>query len=183
MSDQPSATLPIADTKAVRAYIAGLARAHPRMLYGALALHVLAAVAGLAAPRLIGDLVESVSNGTTTGHVDRVMVLLAGFLVTQTVLTRFARYLSQALGEQVLAELREDFVANTLALPVGVVESAGSGDLLTRTSRDVDQLGWSIRMALPEWTISVITAAVTLAAAITVGWWVALPASWVCRRW
>ena len=60
-------------------------------------------------------------------------------------LTRFARYYSQVLGEQVLAELREDFVGNTLALPVGVVESAGSGDLLTRTSRDVDQLGWSVR--------------------------------------
>jgi ABC-type multidrug transport system fused ATPase/permease subunit len=79
------------------------------------------------------------------------------------------------LGEQVLAELREDFVGNTLALPVGVVESAGSGDLLTRTSRDVDQLGWSVRMALPEWTIAVVTAIVTFIAAISVGWWVALP--------
>ena len=49
------------------------------------------------------------------------------------------------LGEQVLAELREDFVGNALALPIGVVESAGAGDLLTRTSRDVDQLGWSVR--------------------------------------
>ena len=67
----------------------------------------------------------------------------------QTVLTRYARYVSQVLGEQVLAELREDFVGNALALPVGVVESAGSGDLLTRTSRDVDQLGWSVRWALP----------------------------------
>ena len=76
----------------------------------------------------------------------------------QTVLTRYARYVSQVLGEQVLAELREDFVGNALALPVGVVESAGSGDLLTRTSRDVDQLGWSVRLALPEWTIAVITA-------------------------
>ena len=79
------------------------------------------------------------------------------------------------LGEQVLAELREDFVENTLALPVGVVESAGSGDLLTRTGRDVDQLGWSVRWALPEWTIAVVTAVLTFAAALSVGWWVALP--------
>jgi ABC-type multidrug transport system fused ATPase/permease subunit len=145
------------------------------MLWSAVALHVLAALAGLAAPRLLGDLVQAVERGTTTGHVDRVVAALAGFLVVQTVLTRYARYLSQVLGEQVLAELREDFVGNTLALPVGVVESAGSGDLLTRTSRDVDQLGWSVRMALPEWTIAVITAVVTFAAAISVGWWVALP--------
>ena len=74
-----------------------------------------------------------------------------------------------------LAELREDFVGNVLALPIGVVESAGSGDLLTRTGRDVDQLGWSVRWAMPEWTIAVITAVVTFAAAVSVGWWVVPP--------
>jgi ABC-type multidrug transport system fused ATPase/permease subunit len=170
-----STQLPVADSRAVRRYAASIARRHPRMLWGALALHVLAALAALAAPRLLGDLVQAVEHGTTAGHVDRLVALLAGFLVVQTVLTRYARYISQVLGEQVLAQLREDFVGNTLALPVGVVESAGSGDLLTRTSRDVDQLGWSVRMALPEWTIAVVTAILTFAAAIAVGWWVALP--------
>ncbi len=167
--------LPVADTRTVRAYVGTLARRHPKMLYSALALHVCAALAALAAPRLLGGLVEAVQDGTTVGHVDKIIGLLACFLLAQTVLTRFARYLSQVLGEQVLAELREDFVDNTLALPVGVVEEAGSGDLLTRTSRDVDQLGWSVRMALPEWTIAVITAVLTLVAAVSVGWWVALP--------
>ncbi|NPC97547.1 ABC transporter ATP-binding protein [Nocardioides sp. zg-DK7169] len=167
--------LPVADSRALRSYVKRLARRHPRLLFGALGLHVLAAAAALAAPRLLGDLVEAVELGTTAGHVDEIMLLLAGFVVLQTVLTRFARYLSQVLGEQVLAELREDFVESSLALPVGVVESAGSGDLLTRTSRDVDQLGWSVRWALPEWTIALVTAVITFAAAISVGWWVALP--------
>jgi len=167
--------LPVADSRSLRRYVRGLARRHPRMLWSALALHIGAALAGLAAPRLLGDLVQSVDEGTTVGHVDQVVLALAVFLVVQTVLTRYARLTSQVLGEQVLAELREDFVGNALALPVGVVESAGSGDLLTRTSRDVDQLGWSVRWALPEWTIAVVTAIVTFVAAVTVGWWVLLP--------
>jgi ABC-type multidrug transport system fused ATPase/permease subunit len=170
-----STSLPIADTPAVRRYAGAIARRNPRLLWTALSLHVLAAVAALAAPRLLGDLVEAVEEGTTTSYVDKVILVLAGFLVLQTVLTRYARLASQVLGEKVLAELREDFVGNALALPVGVVESAGSGDLLTRTSRDVDQLGWSVRWALPEWTIAVVTAVVTFAAAISVGWWVAIP--------
>ena len=167
--------LPVADGQSVRRYATRIARRHPRLLWGALALHVGAALAALAAPRLLGDLVEAVEDGTTVGHVDRIILVLAGFLLVQTVLTRFARYASQVLGEQVLAELREDFVGNALALPVGVVESAGSGDLLTRTSRDVEQLGWSVRWALPEWTIAVVTAVLTFAAALSVGWWVAIP--------
>ncbi len=167
--------LPVASDKDVRAYVATLARRHPRMLWGALGLHLLAAGAALAPPRLIGDLVESVETGTTAGHVDLLLALLAGFLVVQVLLTRYARLLSQVLGEQVLAELREEFVENTLKLPLGPVEDAGSGDLLTRTGRDVDQLNWSIRYALPEWTIACLTAVATLVAALTVGWWVALP--------
>ncbi len=170
-----STSLPVADGAAVRAHARAIARDHPRLLGGALALHVLAALAALAAPRLLGNLVEAVEQGTTTDHVDRIIMLLAGFLLVQTLLTRYARLLSQVLGEQVLAELREDFVGNALSLPVGVVESAGSGDLLTRTGRDVDQLGWSVRYAMPEWTIAVVTAVATFVAAVSVGWWVALP--------
>ncbi len=170
-----STSLPVAESRAVRRYARAIARRYPRMLWGAVTLHVLAALAGLAAPRLIGDLVQGVQDGTTTGHVDRIILLLAGFLVVQTLLTRYARYVSQVLGERVLAELREDFVGSTLSLPLGVVESAGSGDLLTRTGRDVDQLGWSVRWALPEWTIAMVTAVVTFAAALSVGWWVLVP--------
>ncbi|WP_181312156.1 ABC transporter ATP-binding protein [Nocardioides campestrisoli] len=168
-------TLPVAQGGEVGRYAVSILRRHPRLLGGALALHVLAALAALAAPRLLGDLVEAVETGTTVGYVDQVILLLGGFLLAQTVATRFARLLSQVLGERVLAELREDFVDNALALPIGTVESAGSGDLMTRTSRDVEQLGWSVRWALPEWTIAVVTAVLTLAAAISVGWWVALP--------
>ncbi len=170
-----STMLPVSSTREVRRYAVRLARRHPRTLGLALGLHVLAALAGLAAPALLGGLVQAVATGTTTGHVDRIIAALAVFLVLQTVFTRYARYVSQAFGEQVLAELREDFVENTLALPVGVVETAGSGDLLTRTSRDVDQLGWSVRWALPEWVIAVVTAILTFAAALFVGWWVTVP--------
>jgi ABC-type multidrug transport system fused ATPase/permease subunit len=166
--------LPVADVHDVRRYLAGLFRRHPRSILIALGLHVLAAAAGLAGPRLLGSLVQAVHDGTTVHHVDVTALLLAGFLLTQTVLTRFARLRSQVFGEQILAELREDFVDNALDLPIGVVESAGSGDLLTRTSRDVEQLGWSVRWAIPEWVIAVITTVMILVGAVLVGWWVLL---------
>ena len=167
--------LPVADGNDVRRYLGRLFRNHPRTIVVALGLHVLAAAAGLAAPRLLGDLVQSVHDGTTVDHVDRIAILLAGFLLLQTVLTRYARLRSQVFGEQVIAELREDFVDNALDLPIGVVESAGSGDLLTRTSRDIEQLSWSVRWALPEWVIAVITSVMILLGAVLVGWWVLIP--------
>jgi len=175
MSTASAETLPVADGRQVRRYVGRLLSRHRRPVVLATVLHSAAALAALAGPRLLGNLVEAVEKGTTLGYVNQTILLLAGFLVVQTVLTRYARYVSFVLGEEVLADLREDFVENTLAIPVGVVESAGSGDLLTRTSRDVEQLGWSVRWALPEWSIAAITAVMTFSAALLVGWWVAVP--------
>ena len=78
MTPPDDTKLPVANGRSVRRYARTIARQYPRMLWGALVLHVLAALAGLAAPRLIGDLVESVQDGTTVDHVDQVIAVLAG---------------------------------------------------------------------------------------------------------
>ena len=168
-------TLPVADTTQVRQALWQLAKRHRLALGVALVLHCLAALAGVVAPRLLGDIVEAVQGGTTTGHVDRLALLIAGSLLVQTGLTCAASYRSLVLGEQVLAEVRERFVSDALSLPLGVVEEAGSGDLLTRTSRDVEQLGWSVRWAVPQWVTALVTAVFITGAALAVGLWVAVP--------
>jgi ABC-type multidrug transport system fused ATPase/permease subunit len=167
--------LPVANTRQVRDAVIGLFRRHPRAFGLMVGLHAAAALAGLAAPRLLGEIVESVQNGTTTGHVDVLAAIIGAALVVQTLLTRWASYRSLVLGEEILAEIREQFVDDALALPLGVVESAGSGDLVTRTSRDVEQLGWSVRWALPQWLTALVTALLTIVAALTVGLWVGIP--------
>ncbi|GAA1632317.1 ABC transporter ATP-binding protein [Kribbella alba] len=167
--------LPVADSTAVRRHARRLARRHPRALLIALGLHSLAAVSGLAAPRLIGGLVQDIQGGTTVGKVNQVILVIAVFILAQSLLTRWARYRSFALGEQVLAELREDFVDNALALPIGTVERAGTGDLLSRTSRDVDTLARTVRFAVPETIVAFVTVLFTVGAALLVGVWVLVP--------
>ncbi len=167
--------LPVATTRQVGVAVRDMFRRHPRTVAAMLVLHGAAALAGLVAPRLLGEIVEAVQTGTTTGHVDVLAAIIAAALVLQTFLTRAASYRSLLLGEEVLAEIREKFVDDALALPVGIVESAGSGDLLTRTSRDVEQLGWTVRWALPQWMTAVVTALLTVVAALSVGLWVGIP--------
>ena len=181
--------LPVAGPAEIRRHARRLARRHPRTLLVALLLHGLAAVSGLAAPRLIGDLVEDVQHGTTAAKVNLVIVVIAGFIVAQSLLTRWARYKSFALGEQVLAELREEFVDNALALPIGTVERAGTGDLLSRTSRDVDTLSRTVRFAVPETIIAFVTVVFTAVATVLVGVWVLVPLVamvpllWLSTKW
>ncbi|MEO3927436.1 ABC transporter ATP-binding protein [Micromonosporaceae bacterium B7E4] len=168
--------LPVADAAQVRRYARSLLRRHPRALAGALALHALAAVTGLAAPRLLGDLVEAISEGTGTVTVDRVALAIAGFVLAQAVLIRFAHFASAQLGERVLAELREEFIDRILAIPLSTVERAGTGDLLTRSSRDVAALSRSVRFAVPETLIAVVTAVAVVGAVLLTDPLLMLPA-------
>ncbi|SDJ56105.1 ABC-type multidrug transport system, ATPase and permease component [Nonomuraea maritima] len=166
--------LPVADRQQVRAYARRLTLKYPRQLSVALALHGLAAVAGLVVPALLGSLVEDVQHGAEV-NVVWVAVGIAAFLLLQGVLVRYAVLASSRLGERVLAELREEFVDRVLALPLSTVERAGSGDLITRTSRDVDSLSRTVRHAVPETLIALVTFVITIGALLLVSPLLMLP--------
>jgi ABC-type multidrug transport system fused ATPase/permease subunit len=184
-----SQLLPIADGPELRAQSRRLGRRHRRGLAGVVALHAAAAGAGLAGPAVLGRLVQSVEQGTTRSHVDRLVLVLAAFLAAQTILTWLARRASFVLSERIFAELREDFMRRVLALPLSTVERAGTGDLVSRTTADVDALARTIRFAVPETLIAAVTTVLTVAAAVWVNPLAALPciagvpALWIGTRW
>jgi ABC-type multidrug transport system fused ATPase/permease subunit len=184
-----SERLPIAAGSDVRVHARRLLRRHRGALAGVIGLHAAAAVAGLAGPRLVGELVQAVDEGTTEAHVDRVVLLLAGFVLAQTILTWLARRASFVLSEGIFARLREDFMRRVLALPLSTVERAGTGDLVSRTTADIDSLARTIRFAVPETLIAAVTTVLTVAAAVLVSPVAALPcltglpAIWIGTRW
>ncbi|MBW8804118.1 MAG: ABC transporter ATP-binding protein [Catenulisporales bacterium] len=167
--------LPVAAYPEVRRYAAHLARRRGRDLVLTVALFALAAVAGLVVPRLLGALIDGVQHGTTTGHVDTIVALIALTLVVQTVMTRYANLAAGTFGEGVLAELRENFVARVLELPLSVVERAGSGDLLSRSSRDVDALSQAARFGVPVTLVAIVTTVLTVGALALITPWAMLP--------
>ncbi len=184
-----STSLPVAGPDTVRREATLLLREHRRSLAGVLGLHGLAAVAGLAGPALLGRLVDDVRRGVGMDSVDRIALVLATAIVVQTALTWAARRQSFVLGEQVFAELREQFVERVVALPLSTVERAGTGDLVTRTTRDVDALSHTVRFAVPTILVAGLTTVLTVAAAFVTGALVALaivvgvPLLWVGTRW
>ena len=184
-----SENLPVAGARQVRAYARDLLRRHPREVGVAIALYAAATVAGLAGPPLLGRLVESVSRGTTRGHVDVIAALLAGSVLLQTLLTRFSRLVSLVLAERVFGELREDFLARVVELPLSTVERAGTGDLLSRMTSDIDTMARTVRNAVPEVVVAGTTTVLTLVAAfvvaprVAVASLVGVPPLWIATRW
>jgi ABC-type multidrug transport system fused ATPase/permease subunit len=81
-------------------------------------------------------------------------------------LTGATRGLGAVLGERLLARLRESLVVSVLNLPLGLVERAGTGDLLTRASTDVDDLSNAVRAGLPQLLVAAVTAVLATIALI-----------------
>jgi ABC-type multidrug transport system fused ATPase/permease subunit len=189
MTPPTRSTLPIAEMSSVRTHTAGMLRRHRRQLVLVVSLHALAAVAALAAPRIVGLLVDTVTGEGVIENVDRLAVALAAAVVVQTVLTWFARRASFRMGEDLFAELREQFMNRVVSLPLSTVERAGTGDLVSRTTNDVEALAHVARFGIPSICVAAVTVTITVVAAFLTGWMVALavvvgfPLLWFSTRW
>jgi len=164
--DFTSRRLPVASLATVRAHAAALIRAHRSALTRVVLWHAAAALAALTAPWVIGQLVEEITHARRVERVNTLVLVLATGLVAQTALTWFARRAAFVLAEEVFARIREDFVASTVRLPLSVVERAGTGDLVARTTGDVDALAFVVRQGIPNLIVAATTILVTVVAAL-----------------
>ncbi|MFF3448061.1 ABC transporter ATP-binding protein [Streptomyces sp. NPDC002667] len=155
-------TLPVGAPATVRAYVTELFRRHRRAFLLLVAVNTVAVVASMAGPYLLGSVVERVSDHARDLHLGVTAALFAVALLIQAAFVRQVRLRGAMLGERMLADLREDFLVRSVGLPPGVLERAGTGDLLSRITTDIDRLGNAMREAVPQLAIGVVWAALLL---------------------
>ncbi|WP_043253743.1 ABC transporter ATP-binding protein [Streptomyces sp. Tu6071] len=155
-------TLPVGSAATVRAYIGALFRRHRTAFVVLISVNAVAVIASMIGPYLLGDLVGRVSDHADEIHLPRTLGLFALALLVQTVFIRMVRLRGAMLGEEMLADLREDFLVRSVKLPPGVLERAGTGDLLSRITTDIDRLANAMREAVPQLSIGLVWAVLLL---------------------
>ncbi|MFD1657755.1 ABC transporter ATP-binding protein [Streptomyces caeni] len=155
-------TLPVGAPATVRAYVAELFRRHRRSFVLLIVVNTVSVVASMVGPYLLGGLVERVSAGAGDLRLGSTVALFVLALVVQAVFVRLVRLRGAVLGERMLADLREDFLVRSVGLPPGVLERAGTGDLLSRITTDIDRLADAMREAVPQLAIGVVWALLLL---------------------
>lgn len=166
-TDHAARTLPIATRETVRAHTRVLIRDHSRPLVTVLLWHGVAALIALVGPWVVGQIVQEVTTGgRSLSRIDVLIGVLVGAIIAQTALTWVARKASFVLSERIFARLREDFITASVRLPLSTVERAGTGDLVARTTNDVDSLAHIIRFGIPAIVVAVTTVAATTVAAV-----------------
>ena len=110
---------------------------HKRTLVVVAVLSVLGALATLAQPLLVGQVITRVQLGETLGSL---VWLLIALVVVSSLLSGYQHYLLQRTGTGVVYSSRRKLIARILHLPISEFDARRTGDLVSRVGTDTTLL-------------------------------------------
>jgi len=166
--------LPIADARTSLRFMMARLRQHWGSALVTFVITIGGAVAAAILPRLIGSAVDVVAAG---GPVERIWTLGAQILAVgalQALLTALGWSMISALGQRILAGMREDVIDRALDLPAQSMETTGIGDALSRVADDVDVAARAVNNLVPNLIQLGFLVAITLVGMATLSPWLLL---------
>jgi ATP-binding cassette subfamily C protein len=162
--------LPIATPRETRKAMWRLLAQRPGRLTITILVLLAASCCGLAAPAILGIMVNIAASG---GDVMSLLWLAIGLLLAGglgAVLGILGQNLLARICEEALAGLREEVFAAAVRKPLSQLEKAGIGDVVARVSGDVEAVSEAISGVLPAFTSAAFTIAVTLLGLGVIDW-------------
>jgi ATP-binding cassette subfamily C protein len=167
-----------------------LSRGHRLRLAATAVLGIASTAVGLIGPVAIGILVDRVVADTADlATVLTVTVAMAFSAVLGAAGTAVTIVLATRTYHAILATLRERLIGRALSLPQHLVESAGTGDLISRSSDDVTAVADAAPAVIPVLAMSAFTIVVSLGGLAVLEWpyaaafVVVLPVHVLALRW
>ena len=184
------AGLPIAGGRETARGVWRLSHGHRLRLAATGVLGIVSTGVDLIPPVAIGYLVDHVRAGTAGfGTVLTVTAVMALAAVLGAAGTAVTIVLATRAYHSILATLRERLVGRAMTLPQRLVERAGTGDLISRTSDDVTAVADAAPAVIPALTVTTFTIVVSLGGLAALEWpyaaafVVVLPVYALAMRW
>ncbi|PUA82609.1 ABC transporter ATP-binding protein [Nocardioides currus] len=174
-SRNPERGWPVSGNREVLAFFRDLLSRRRGMFAALVVLNALAAATGLVVPRLLGELVNTAVDGGGL-PLDTLALVIVGVVLLQAGFTFVAQRTSTIFGQDLLSTAREYIVRTILRLPLGAVEGASTGDLVTRVTRDVGTMSRSVQFGVPMAIISFLTVLLSIGAMLLNSVVLAVPA-------
>ncbi|GAA4170669.1 ABC transporter ATP-binding protein [Gryllotalpicola koreensis] len=166
--------LPVAAGREVARYAWRVVSRRPWLTLAVAAATVAASVAGLGGPIAVGWIVDGIVSHAGARALIAPIALLAGCAAGGAGATWASGALLAALVLPPVGGLREDVIDAALRLPLDRLEDAGAGDLVSRTTGDVEQVTDAATGALGAFLSAAVTIAVTVVGLGSLDWRFAL---------
>lgn len=172
ISDEPITppVLPVATAKRSAGWLLADLRRRRAQLPAVIVVGLAAAGAAVLPIYLLGTLVDRADQGDTAGGLVTLAAVIAVAATVGGLGTGLSSYLTTRLGEQMLADLREQVLHWALNLPATLIEESGRGDLLSRVGPDVAVVARTVSQVLPMILNGLFLGVVTLAGMASIDW-------------
>ncbi len=140
-------------SRAIKRIILTSRRFWPLMLI-AVVLAIAYVVIAILAPQYLKDLTDTItSNNSLTSGIDmkevaRLGGILIGLYTTSALLTYASTYLMTTVSQRYSQDLRKQIATKINRLPLAYFDSHSYGDILSRLTNDVDQIGQSLQQSV-----------------------------------
>ena len=165
--------LNVADASRVMSYLWSVLRGKRLALVGVLLIFLLEAATALVVPLIIGRIVDLLNQSESQAIPSSFGLMVAAVIGAALAAGLFAWLGGVGIArivETTIAQIREDYVTAALKLPRATVETAGTGDVVTRASDDIAQVSGTLPDVLPRLFISVFTIVLIAGTITTIDW-------------
>lgn len=162
--------LPIASNATIMRQLGALVAKFRSELIFVLVVQLMVALATVVTPWVIGASLDAVNQGVAGSVIRTNIIILIVAVIVQSLTAGYGEYVSRVLGQKVFNDLRVELVKSVTHLPLSTVESAGTGDLLGRTTTDVDRIEFIVRVGISRIMMLSMQVVVTVIAALLVDW-------------
>ena len=145
------------------------------LLRGALAL-VLVNIVGVSLPLLVQRTVNELQPGFSLPQLLQQALIIAGLATLMGAVRLWSRLLVFGAGRQVEVTLRQRIFDHLLKQEPGWVQRTGSGEVISRSTSDVENVRRLLGFALLSLTNTVLVYSLTLPAMLTIDPWLSLAA-------
>lgn len=150
--------LPLTSGPVTWKLLLGLVVKTPWQLALLILLFIASSLTALVMPMMVGQIIDQASQGQLTAYPWVEISLLAVSVLAGALLTRAWTFQGQKMGVRLNRDLGVELVESSLTLDAQTLEEAGSGDLISRLTDDLDSIRQVLATGLPEFAyISVYT--------------------------
>ena len=165
--------LSVAGSSQISSYLWQMLRGRCLALLGVLLLFLAESATALVVPLLIGRIVDLLNTNGSNGVPEsfpQMIALLIGAAFAAGLFAWLGGVGIARITETVIAEIREDYVGAALRLPRSTVETAGTGDVVTRASDDIAQVSGTLPDVLPRFFVSIFTVVLIAGTITSIDW-------------
>jgi ATP-binding cassette, subfamily B, multidrug efflux pump len=158
----------------------GLLRPYRALGTCALALAIGSVTLTVLGPRLLGEAINVVffglrsQHGTDFHHVAQILLVVVGLNVGSGICALFQGRLTATMVQRSVFRLREQVQAKLARLPLSYFDRQPRGEILSRVTNDIDNLGQSLQQTLSQLVTSMFTIVGVLVLMFVISWKLAL---------